>query len=182
MRYAAFVFALAGAASAQVVVFENVNVVPMDRERVLAGQTGIVREGRIAEVGPAGRVRAPQDALRVDGRGKYLIPGFAEMHGHLPGPDTPREIIENVLFLYLANGVTTVRGMLGHPSHLELRREVHEGKLLGPRLYVAGPAFAGPKLTPEEARPAGPGTKASQLRSSESTGRSPAGNLRGHGG
>ncbi len=152
MKHATLVFVLAGVAGAQVVVFENVNVLPMDRERVLERQTVIVRDGRIAEIGPAAQLRAPEGALRVDGREKYLMPGFAEMHGHLPGPDTPREVVETVLFLYVANGVTTVRGMLGHPSHLELRREVNEGKLLGPRLYVAGPAFAGPKLTPEEAR------------------------------
>lgn len=152
MKLVAWVTALAWAAGAQVVVFENVNVIPMDRERVLSRQTVVVKDGRIADIGPANRVRVPEGALRVDGRGKYLMPGFAEMHGHLPGPDTPREVVENVMFLYVANGVTTVRGMLGNPSHLQLRREVAEGKLLGPRLYVAGPAFSGPKLTPEEAR------------------------------
>ncbi|MCS6951690.1 MAG: amidohydrolase family protein [Bryobacterales bacterium] len=152
MNRVALVTVLAWVASAQVVVFENVNVIPMDRERILAARTVLVRDGRIAEIGPANRVRAPEGAVRVDGRGKYLMPGFAEMHGHLPGPDVPREVVEDVMFLYVANGVTTVRGMLGNPIHLQLRREVAEGKLLGPRLYVAGPAFAGAKLTPEEAR------------------------------
>lgn len=71
-------------AACQVVAFVDVTVVPMDRDWVLKRQTVIVREGRIAELGPAARVPVPEGALRVDGRGKYLMPGLAEMHGHLP--------------------------------------------------------------------------------------------------
>src|SRR5712692_6640602 len=135
----------------QTVVFENVNVIPMDRERVLERQTVIVRDGRIAEIGPARKVKAPDGALRVGGTGKYLMPGLAEMHGHLPPPNTSREAVENLLFLYLANGVTTVRGMLGNAGHLELRREIAEGKLLGPTLYVAGTALSGQSAPSVEA-------------------------------
>ena len=134
----------AGFAAAETpVVFESVAVVPMDRERVIERQTVVVRDGRIAEIGPAGKVRPPEGATRVDGRGKYLMPGLAEMHGHLPGPQTPPEVTGNILFLYVANGVTTVRGMQGHPSQIELRRRVAEGSLLGPALYLAGPALSG---------------------------------------
>src|SRR4051812_17837053 len=59
----------------QIVAFINVNVVPMDTERVLAGQTVIVKDGRIAEMGPAEQIKVPAGAVRVDGRGKYLMPG-----------------------------------------------------------------------------------------------------------
>jgi imidazolonepropionase-like amidohydrolase len=128
---------------AQTVAFENVNVVPMDRNRVLQRRTVIVRDGRIDTIGPAGRTQAPSGAVRIDGTGKYLMPGLAEMHGHLPPPGTSRDVVENILFLYVANGVTTVRGMLGNAGHLELRREIDEGKVLGPKLYVAGPALSG---------------------------------------
>jgi imidazolonepropionase-like amidohydrolase len=139
--------------AAQTVVIENVNVIPMDRERVLERQTVVVRDGRIVEVGPAAKIRPPEGAMRVDGAGKYLIPGLAEMHGHLPPAGTPREQVENVLFFYVANGVTTVRGMLGGKEHLELRGEIASGKVLGPRMYVAGPAFSGQSApTPEAAR------------------------------
>ena len=69
------------------VAFVNVTVVPMDRDGAVADQTVIVRGGVITEVGPAARVRVPAGALRVDGRGKYLMPGLAEMHGHLPNPN-----------------------------------------------------------------------------------------------
>src|SRR4051812_42412989 len=72
--------------AAEVVAFVNVNVVPMDRERILEGQTVIVRDGRIAEIAPASKAKVPAGALSVDGRGKYLMPGLADMHVHLyPG-------------------------------------------------------------------------------------------------
>jgi imidazolonepropionase-like amidohydrolase len=134
---------IAGPAWSQVVAIENVTVVPMDRNRVIENQTVVIRDGRIAEMGPAGRVKAPDGATRVEAKGKYLMPGLAEMHGHLPSPDSPREFVEHILYLYVANGVTTVRGMLGNPEALKHRDDVAAGRLLGPRLYVAGPGFSG---------------------------------------
>src|SRR5918994_3108659 len=64
---AIILFALTSAAESQTVVFENVNVIPMDRERVIERQTVVVRDGRIAQMGPAASVRAPAEATRVDG-------------------------------------------------------------------------------------------------------------------
>lgn len=133
--------------------FENVTVIPMDEERLLERQTVVVVDGRIAHVGPAGESGAPGAATAIDGQGKFLMPGFAEMHGHLPGPDTEPAEVDRILFLFLSNGVTTVRGMLGDPFHLELQREIAMGDRLGPTLYAAGPAFRGtPELTAEQAR------------------------------
>ena len=68
----ALVFGLASiAVSAQTVAFTNVNVIPMDRERVLANQTVVVRNGLIAEIGNAKNVQLPKNATRIDGTGKY---------------------------------------------------------------------------------------------------------------
>jgi imidazolonepropionase-like amidohydrolase/uncharacterized protein YdbL (DUF1318 family) len=142
---------LTGAAHAQsargrVTVFENVNVIPMDRERVLREQTVVVRDGLIYEVGAAKRVRVPQGATRIDGRGKYLLPGLVDMHTHLfSDEDFPEELAEDELALMLANGVTTIRLMIGTPEHLAMRRRVEAGDLLGPALYVASPQLAGRK-------------------------------------
>ena len=65
-----------------VVAFVNVNVVPMDRERILPGQTVIVRADRISKIGPADTIHIPEGALRIDGRDKYLMPGLVDMHVH----------------------------------------------------------------------------------------------------
>jgi len=136
-----------------VVAFVDVNVIPMNRDGVLDRQSVIVRGNRIAEIGPAAQVRVPSGAVTVDGRGKYLMPGFAEMPGHFPNPNAGPELTETVLFLYVANGVTTVRGMQGNLAHLELKGRVARGELLGPRLWVPGPALGGNAApTPEAGR------------------------------
>jgi imidazolonepropionase-like amidohydrolase len=136
--------------AAQDLAFVGVNVVPMDRNGILDNQTVIVRDGRIAGVAPAGSTRVPDRALRIDGRGKYLMPGLGEMHGHIPSPLQPREFIEQVLFLYVANGVTTVRGMQGAPGQLDFRERAKRGELLAPNLYLAGPAFSGKTIKSAE--------------------------------
>jgi imidazolonepropionase-like amidohydrolase len=131
------------------VAFTGVTVIPMDRERTIENQTVVVRDGRIAALGPTGSTAVPAGAIRVDGRGKYLIPGLAEMHAHIPTPQVEAQFggdgrfAESVLKLYVANGVTTIRGMLGHPSHLTMRERVRAGALLGPTIYTSGPSFNG---------------------------------------
>ena len=124
-------------------VFTNVSVVPMDSARILTNQTVVVRGDRIVSVGPAARASVPGGARRIDGRGKFLMPGLAEMHGHVPPPNAAPAQVANTMFLYVAGGVTTVRGMLGAPGQLELRDRVARGELLGPTLYLAGPSFNG---------------------------------------
>jgi imidazolonepropionase-like amidohydrolase len=128
------------------VAFVDVTVVPMDTSRVIEHQTVVVRDGRIASLGAAARVTVPDDAVRVDGRGKFLMPGLTEMHGHLPNPNAANlasGLVDAVLFLYVANGVTAVRGMQGAPPHLELRDRIARGEVLGPRLWVPGPQLSG---------------------------------------
>jgi imidazolonepropionase-like amidohydrolase len=132
------------------IAFINVNVVPMDSNRLLKEQTVLVRGDKIVEVGPASRVKVAPGAVRIDGSGKYLMPGLAEMHGHIPPPQAPREFVESVLYLYVANGVTTVRGMLGAPNQLELRDKASRGDLVSPTLYLAGPSFNGNSIESPE--------------------------------
>jgi imidazolonepropionase-like amidohydrolase len=130
----------------------HVNVIPMDRERVLSDQTVVVVDGKIVQVGPADEVEVPDGAGQIDGGGKYLIPGLAEMHAHVP-PQGGREWMERVLFLYLSNGVTTVRGMLGQPAHLQLQADVESGDVLGPRIFTSGPSLNGNSIpNPDSAR------------------------------
>lgn len=127
------------------IAFVNVNVVPMDRERVLERHTVLIQGDRIIAMGPSASVEVPPNARRVDGTGRYLMPGLSEMHGHtpVPGGDPNTEFVRNMMFLYAANGVTTVRGMLGAPGQLELRSLAAKGEIIGPTLYLAGPSFNG---------------------------------------
>lgn len=131
------------AAQGGVTVFRDVNVVPMDDDEVLTGQSVVVRDGRIAQIGPVASVAVPSGAAVVDGTGKYLLPGLAEMHAHIPTPQGGQEAVDRTLFLYLAGGVTTIRGMLGHPSHLVLRERSRNNAILAPRIITSGPSFSG---------------------------------------
>jgi imidazolonepropionase-like amidohydrolase len=115
----------------------------MDRERVLTGQTVVVRAGRITALGATGAVAVPAGARVVPGAGRYLVPGIAEMHAHIPPPRQGKEAMERALFLYAANGVTTVRGMLGDPAHLELRGRAARNEVVSPRIYTSGPSLNG---------------------------------------
>jgi imidazolonepropionase-like amidohydrolase len=121
------------------------NVITMEGDRVLRDQTVIVTDGRISALGGAANTQVPANATRVDARGKFLVPGIAEMHAHIPstvgqlGP----QFSEDVLFLYIAAGATTIRGMQGHPSQLELKQRVESGALIGPRMWLAAPQLSG---------------------------------------
>ena len=148
---------------AQSTAFVGVNVIPMDRERVLADQTVIVRNGVIAEIGEAGKVKVPKDAVMVDGRGKYLIPGLVDMHTHLlsDSDEYPDSIAPDELRVMVANGVTTVRFMIGTPELLKLRAQSAAGEIAAPTIYVASPHLTGREQgnnfvvkTTEEAREA----------------------------
>ncbi len=117
----------------------HVNVVPMDKDGVLADQTVVVQGGRIAELGDAADVPVPEGARVVDGRGKWLIPGLADMHVHVWA--------ETDLLLFVANGVTTVRNMFGSTTQIEWRDEIAKGARIGPRIYTAGPIVDGDPAT-----------------------------------
>lgn len=134
---------LAVAADSGTVAFVDVTVVPMDTERVLPGQTVLVTGDRIVEVGAVASVRVPEGAQKIDGRGKFLIPGLAELHGHNPPLGSSKQYFEDVFYLFVANGVTTVRSMQGFAGQLEWREKARQGEIVAPTLYLAGPSFSG---------------------------------------
>ncbi|PTX18494.1 imidazolonepropionase-like amidohydrolase [Pontibacter mucosus] len=132
------------------IVFRAVHVVPMDKEQVLQNQDVVVRDGKITAMGSTGKVKYGKGALVIDAKGKYLMPGLAEMHAHVP-PVDDLEPMKEVVRLFALKGVTTIRGMLGHPRHLELRSMIEKGELLSPRFYTSGPSFNGGSVkSPEQ--------------------------------
>jgi imidazolonepropionase-like amidohydrolase len=130
------------AARLAAVLVEGVTVIPMEGETAAAvsrDRSVLVSGGVVAEIGTAG-LKAPEGTIRVDGRGKFLMPALAEMHAHIP--NDPAEA-ERVLFMYVANGIGTIRSMLGDPSHFRLRERVDRGDLVGPSMILSGPSFNG---------------------------------------
>jgi imidazolonepropionase-like amidohydrolase len=118
----------------------------MDADRIVPAQTVVVRGSMIASIGPAASTLEPQGAVVIDGTGRFLLPGLGDMHVHLPGPAAPGRRTADELFLYLANGVTTVRSMAGFDAHLPLRERVRAGDVIGPSLFLAGPGLDGQRV------------------------------------
>ena len=118
--------------------FVNVNVIPMDTERVLENQTVIVEGDHITAIGPADDVAVPEGAQVIKGNEAYLMPGLADMHFHFfvdPDPDFMR--------LPLAQGVTTIRNLSSLPEHLTWKNEVNNGERIGPTIYTSGRMIVG---------------------------------------
>ena len=156
LRYNTFVlFVLCASATAQesaTYVFGDVNILTMEAAESVDNRTVVVMDGRITAIGSPGDVEVPPDAVAINAAGRYLMPGLAEMHGHVPNAED-RQYLEDVLFLYIANGVTTVRGMQGREGHLELRGQIDRHEVLGPRFITSGPALNGNVVDgPDEAR------------------------------
>ncbi|MFI7676646.1 amidohydrolase family protein [Actinophytocola sp. NPDC049390] len=106
--------------------FTDATVIDPASGRVLPDVTVLVRGDTIVDVG---RHVRPDGARRVDLRGRFVIPGLADMHTHAQA-----EGIDNGL--YVANGVTTVREMAGSPLARDWRDRIEAGTLLGPRYTV----------------------------------------------
>ena len=135
------------AQDASAVAFINVNVIPMDKERVLKNQTVIVRNGMIVEIGNASRVKVPEAVQKIDGTGKFLIPGLSDMHVHLMSDEDEFSdaLATDEFKIMVANGVTTIRLMNGTPEQLEWRAKSARGEIIAPMMYAASPQFIGKK-------------------------------------
>jgi cytosine/adenosine deaminase-related metal-dependent hydrolase len=126
------------------IAFMNVNVVPLDREGVLRDQSVLVHAGRIVGMGPAADSPISERVTRIEGEGRYLIPGLVDMHSHLLSDDRiADEHAGAELAVILANGVTSIRIPIGKREHLEYRSSVAAGEMIGPALYVGSPQIAG---------------------------------------
>ncbi|PTD21143.1 amidohydrolase family protein [Sphingomonas fennica] len=133
--------------------FVNVNVLPMDRQRVLRGQTVIVADGLIRAIGRG--IAVPSGARRIDGGGTaFLLPGLADMHNH---SDSRQD-----LAVQLACGITTSLNMGEARNSFvgRTRAAVARGDVPGPRVFAALAVDGSPQYghlvvrTPEEARAA----------------------------
>ena len=144
--------------------FVDVTVLSMESPVPVPHRTVLVRGGRILSVGPPDEGSIPAGATRIDGSGKFLIPGLADMHAHVGFDYQPGQTGERAdLLLYLATGVTTLRNAVGSPATLALAQAVENGELSGPRIENASPllegenavwGFATKVLSAEEARAA----------------------------
>lgn len=147
-----FVFLLLGhlatfnlKAQNQLTVFKNVNVVSMTKPEVGMLHTVVIKDGFIEIIDSTNKYAIPKNALVIDGKGRYLMPGLADMHTHLTHPEAQHFAEDNLatMNLLLANGITTIRNMWGSEELLEFSKKVNSGEILGPRIYTTGPFVIG---------------------------------------
>lgn len=121
------------------VAITHVSVIDGTTATPRADQTVLIRGNRIASVRPSRGTPTPSATRVVDGRGKFLVPGFWDMHVH-----TAIAGGRDLLSLYVANGVTGVRDMAGDWDTLKTwRSEILRGRLVGPRIIASGPYLEG---------------------------------------
>ena len=128
----------------QILAITHVTVIDMTGASAMPDQSVLIDKEKIIALGPSVSIGIPPGAQILDARGKYLIPGLSDMHLHLTGAGEPGGSREFFLPLLIANGVTSVRDMGGYlESLVPLRKEIEEGKRLGPRIVFAGPYLDG---------------------------------------
>lgn len=109
------------------IAFVGVHVVSMETDTVLRDRTVLVEDGLISRIGPVDEVSVAGGVRRIEGEGRYLMPGLFDLHAH------PADTTDFLPFL--AHGVTSVQPLNAGPSALAWERRVAEGGMLGPRLF-----------------------------------------------
>lgn len=117
-------------------LIRNVSVIPMNKDTVLGNCNVLITNGRIKQIkNISDNIDTTSHPFMINGVDKYLIPGLNDMHVHVND--------DNNLLLFIANGVTTVRNMTGFDFHLELKKKISNGEILGPTFYTTGPILEG---------------------------------------
>ncbi len=140
----------APAAASDTLVIENVTVIPMTKGGgVLPNRTVVIEGGRIVAIAPAADPVDLPDTNRIDGTGKWLVPGFSDMHVHLGNermlrllarsstPEDGAANIQDVFTPYIVNGVLQVFDLAAMPETVGQRIEVESGRVLGPHIAMA---------------------------------------------
>lgn len=134
------------------IAFTDVNVITMDGDGVRPAHTVLVQGDRIVAIGRVDEVVVPPHARRIDGSGRYLLPGLVDAHVHLedlPWVHSPENFGDGPR--YLASGVTTVINLGGSARELDWRRRVASGELAGPTIYTSGAFINEPRVASEDA-------------------------------
>jgi imidazolonepropionase-like amidohydrolase len=128
----AFAASVSVVSQTRALAITHVNVVDVVGGRVVPNGTVTISGAAITSVVPNGA--PPAGARLIDGQGKFLIPGLWDMHAHMEASG------ESALQLYVANGVTGIRDMGSNLDLiLKLRAGTASGRVLGPRIFAAGP-------------------------------------------
>lgn len=121
---------------AQNLAITNVNVIPVNTNTVITNVNVYITDGLIDKIVSADTKLPFKDYKTVDGKGKFLLPGMADMHAHFPEAASSINL-QDYLQLNLAAGVTTLRSMRGNESQLSLRDNINKHLQVAPDIYVS---------------------------------------------
>lgn len=128
-------------------VIYNAQIIDVENESVSEGQSIFISDGEIVEVRKSiDKEQFVADRL-IDTKGKFVMPGLWDNHVHFRGGDTLIEENKDLLPLFLAYGITTVRDAGGDitPSVMKWKDQIANGELDGPRIFSSGPKLDGDK-------------------------------------
>ena len=129
-------------------LIRHVNVVDIASGNVIADQAIAVTGNTVSAAGPDRQIAGTYAAAKqIDATGKFVMPGLWDMHVHFGGGAELIDENADLLPLYAAYGVTTVRDAAADitPSVLQWRSEVAGGQRLGPNIFTSGPKLEGYK-------------------------------------
>src|SRR5579859_468081 len=136
--------AVSSAQSPTVFSIVNVTIIDVTGGPPKPHRTVVVRDGKIDEIRYSDESKPKGE--KINGTGKFLIPGLWDMHVHTIFGDWFPRAKEITLPLFIANGITGVRDMGSELDVLQQwRKEISAGTLLGPRLVMSGPMLDGPQ-------------------------------------
>ncbi|MEJ2540491.1 MAG: amidohydrolase [Gemmatimonadota bacterium] len=123
-----------------VVALTGARLVTMNGDEVIERGDILIRDNRIAAVGPSGSLSLPADATVLDMTGKTILPGYVDTHAHLRAAYGFHRAQPWAYAANLAFGVTTTRDpQTGTTDVLSYEDMVRAGRMLGPRIYSTGP-------------------------------------------
>lgn len=127
------------------VLISNVNIVDVASGEVTSGKFILISGDTIRRIENDADIENFSAAETLDAGGKYVMPGLWDMHVHFRGGDTLVEENKDLLPLFLAYGITTVRDAGGDitPEVLQWREQIKNGELAGPNIYTPGPKLDG---------------------------------------
>ncbi len=136
MRYIFSFFLIAQLCLGQNMIITNVSVIPVNTNTVITNVDVFITGGLIEKIIPAGTQVKSKDWKIVDGKGKFLMPGMADMHAHFPDKESTIGL-QRYLKLNLAAGVTTLRSMRGEAGQIALRDSINKNLKVAPTIYVS---------------------------------------------
>lgn len=119
---------------AQNIIIKDINIIPMTSNTVMANQSVLIKNGKIDKIGAYSSLAKDKRTTVINGKGKYLMPGLADMHVHLPVADK----IEKLLLSNMAAGVTQIRIMNSEVPQTDVREMLSKNRqLISPKLHYS---------------------------------------------